>query len=353
MPPPEQAGLTVAVVVDQAVLAAIKPFDALRNGFLRHFARLLKPLIAQRELRVAALGGFSLILAFALTLTIPLWLLTIGPLVLGVPHLLADLRYLIVRPGLHRRSGFLLLVGAPLLATLVIPHLWIGLLSVAGAALLARVAWRIRSSAMLLALAMAAGTAVLGGWASLVFAHAHNGMALVLWWQWRTARPRIQWWIPALFGFGIVALAVTGDTAVFHWGSLEPPGLGLDVESLAWGLAPWQAGPEWTIRLLLIFAFAQATHYAIWTRLIPDDARPRPGLRSFAGSYRAIIADCGRPLVIVAVLVVGGLAVWALIEPAIARNAYLRLALFHGPMELAVALLWMLEGRAAIVGKAA
>jgi len=344
--------LTVAVVVDRAVLAAIKPVDGLRSELLRTFARPIKPLIARRELRVAVLGGLSLMLAFALTLTVPLWLLTIGPLVLGVPHLLADLRYLIIRPGLHRRCGFLLLVGVPLLATLVMPHLWIGLLSVAGAALLARVSWSLRSRVAVLALAMAAGTAALGGWASLLFAHAHNGLALVLWWQWRAARPRVQWWIPALFGFGIITLAVAGDAAVFHFGSLEPPGLGLDVDSLAWGLAPWQAGPEWTIRLLLIFAFAQATHYAIWTRLIPDDARPRPGLRSFAGSYRALIADCGRPLIIAAVLIAGGLAVWALIEPAIARNAYLQLALFHGPMELAVALLWMLEGRAAIVGKA-
>ena len=41
---------------------------------------------------------------------------------------------------------------------------------------------------------------------------------------------------------------------------------------------------------------------------------------------------------------------WALFEPALARIAYLRLALFHGPMELAVILLWLLEGRPAIAG---
>ncbi|MDS4040717.1 MAG: hypothetical protein RKP20_06020 [Candidatus Competibacter sp.] len=43
-----------------------------------------------------------------------------------------------------------------------------------------------------------------------------------------------------------------------------------------------------------------------------------------------------------------GLAAWASFEPALARSAYLRLALFHGPVELAVVLLWLLEGRAAI-----
>lgn len=141
--------MTVATAIDRAFLGELAPLDALRNHFLRRFGRLLKPLIARREPRVVALGGFGLGVAFALTLTVPLWLLTMGPLVLGVPHLLADLRYLVVRPGLYRRPGFLLLVGAPLVATLVEPRLWIGLSSVAGVALLARAAWRVRAGAAL------------------------------------------------------------------------------------------------------------------------------------------------------------------------------------------------------------
>lgn len=352
-PSPEQIGLTVATTIDRAFLSALAPFDALRNQFLRSFGRLLKPLIARREPRVVVLGAFGLGVAFALTLTVPLWLLTMGPLVLGIPHLVADLRYLVMRPSLHRRPGFLLWVGVPLVATLFEPRLWIGLLSVAGAALLARTAWSVRAGAALAGLAIAWTAWMAGGWVSLLFAHAHNGIAFLLWWQWRPARPRMQWWVLALFGAGLVTLAVGGDEAVFRLGSLEPPGLGLDVESLAWGLAPPGIAPDWMLRLLLIFAFAQAAHYAVWTRLIPDDARPRPGLRSFAGSYRALVADCGRPLVIVAFLIAGGLIVWTLFDLAVARATYLRLALFHGPLELAVASLWAIEGRAAIIGSPA
>ncbi len=345
--------MTVATAIDRVFLGALAPFDALRNRFLRRFGRLLKPLIARREPRVVALGAFGLGVAFALTLTVPLWLLAVGPLVLGIPHLVADLRYLVVRPGLHRRPGFLLLVGAPLVATLFEPRPWIGLLSVAGVAFLARAAWRARAGAALAGLATAWTTWMMGGWVSLLFAHAHNGIAFLLWWQWRPARPRAQRWIPALFGVGLVALAVGGDEAVFRLGSLEPPDVGLDVESLAWGLAPPWIAPDWMLRLLLVFAFAQAAHYAVWTRLIPDDARPCPGLRSFAGSYRALVTDCGRPLVIVAFLIACGLIAWALFDLAVARATYLRLALFHGPLELAVASLWAMEGRAAIVGSPA
>lgn len=110
--------MTVATAIDRTFLGALAPFDALRNRFLRRFGRLLEPLIARREPRVVALGGFGLGVAFARVLTVPLWLLTIGPLVLEIPHLVADLRYLVVRPGLHRRPGFLLSVGAPLVAML-------------------------------------------------------------------------------------------------------------------------------------------------------------------------------------------------------------------------------------------
>lgn len=114
-------------------------------------------------------------------------------------------------------------------------------------------------------------------------------------------------------------VAPGGNEAVFRLGGLAPPAPGLDVESLAWGLAPPGIAPDGMLRLLLVFAFAQAAHYAVWTRLIPDDARPRPGLRSLAGSYRALVADCGRPLVIVAFLMAGGLIAWALFDLTVAR----------------------------------
>ena len=51
--------MTVATAIDRAFLGALAPLDALRTHFLRRFGRLLKPLIARREPRVVALGGFG------------------------------------------------------------------------------------------------------------------------------------------------------------------------------------------------------------------------------------------------------------------------------------------------------
>src|SRR5262245_58494037 len=85
------------------------PLDALRRRALRALGPLARPLMQQPELRIAL--GLCLNVATALlaTLLCPLWLLGLSPLILGVPHLLADVRYLVVRPGFHRRALYILL----------------------------------------------------------------------------------------------------------------------------------------------------------------------------------------------------------------------------------------------------
>lgn len=64
---------------------------------------------------VPRLMVFTVAIAFALTLGVPFWLLALGPIVWGVPHVVADIRYLIIRPGLHRRKVLWFAVGIPLL----------------------------------------------------------------------------------------------------------------------------------------------------------------------------------------------------------------------------------------------
>lgn len=44
----------------------------------------------------------------------PLWMLAVGPIVLGVPHVVSDVRYLVAKPGYHRRAEWCVVVGLPL-----------------------------------------------------------------------------------------------------------------------------------------------------------------------------------------------------------------------------------------------
>ena len=92
---------------------------------------------------------------------------------------------------------------------------------------------------------------------------------------------------------------------------------------------------------MLFFAFAQSFHYAIWLRLIPELDRVRPAPRPFRASVAALRAELGNgwllAFIVVALVIVG----WALFQIGAARDGYMKLAVFHGHLELgALALLW-------------
>jgi hypothetical protein len=294
-------------------------------------------------------GGALLVAARA-----PLWLLLAGPLLLGVPHVASDLRTLVLRPGLHRRGALLLAAGVPLLFCCVRPTLWAGLLAAGGALLAARASWRRRAllgagCALLLAGALWAGRS-----GDLVFAHLHNlvalGFAAALWPGGRKALV----WPAAAVAAGALALLFV-PLEVLAPASLVDAGLapgGLRLDALRAGLAPG-LGVEAGTRLVLLYGFLQAAHYAAWLVVIPAATtcggagpgaagKPAAGAR---GVLRELLLDLGAPLVCLCGLLALGLAGWALFDAAGARDGYLRFAGFHGHLELAALALWAAEGR--------
>lgn len=279
-------------------------------------------------------------LALALAWRFPLPLLALGPVLLGVAHLVADLRYLVLRPGLHRRDRLLLLLGLPLLAAWAMPSLRVGLVAAAGA-----VAGSAGSPSRRLALGGACALLWAAAWwagpaADTAFAHAHNVVALLLWTLLLPPPSRVPWVPLAAFALGAAALWAAG------W-SAPAQALGLSLDRLRGGLAPGldeAAGA----RLVQLYAFAQAVHYAVWLRLVPDaqEGRRPGGLaqrwRAGFASLRAELTVLGLAAVAAAALAVAG---WGLLDVAQARDGYLRLAGFHAHLELACLALWLAEGR--------
>jgi hypothetical protein len=97
-------------------------------------------------------------------------------------------------------------------------------------------------------------------------------------------------------------------------------------------------------RLVALYAFAQAVHYTIWLRLVPEEDRAQPTPRPFAASLRALVADLGPWVCALAACGTVAFAAYALVDVFAARDAYLRFAIFHGHMELAAAALLFVEG---------
>jgi hypothetical protein len=333
-----------SVDLARALAWPLRAADGLRWLWLRALGPLARPLVRDRELRVALAGSSALLAALALTIVAPLWLLALGPIVWGVPLVLSDVRYLWVRPGHHRRAILWLVVGAPLLALSFTSDTTYGLIAAAGALLCARgPMWR-----KLVGLAVIAPLAAVS-WqapflAAVVFAHAHNLIGLGLWWAWRKRRGRLHWAPLAVFAAGS-ALLLSGalDAPMLGLGVLEPMPGGMDVYYHLASLAPQVPGML-AVRLVLWFAFAQAAHYVVWVRLVPDEDRPRETPRTFAASLRALTGELGWPLVALTLLATLGLAVWAAFDLFEARTGYLRAVLFHGHLEVAAAALLFVQG---------
>lgn len=313
---------------------------------------------AQRPLQpglsgVALLATLLVCAALLAAARAPLWLLLAGPILLGVPHVASDLRTLVLRPGLHRRGALLLAAGAPLLLCCVRPTLWAGLLAAGGALLAARASMARRAllgagCALLLGAALWAGP-----FGDLLFAHLHNlvalGFAAALW---PGGRKALLLPAAAVAAGAIVLLFVPLAALAPGSGFDAASSLGgLQLEKLRAGLAPGLAVEAGT-RLVLLYGFLQAAHYAAWLVVIPATARSavpehehqrsRPG-----GRLREVAKDLGAPLLWLCALLAVGLAGWALFDAAAARDGYLRFAGFHGHLELAALALWAAEGRTA------
>jgi hypothetical protein len=317
--------------------------DRARALSIRMLGPFARPLLVPREARVAFYGLPLLATALAMSSLFPAWVVGFGPIVWGVPHVLSDIRYLVVRRGYHKR--WLLVV--PALASLALSYpfgLRAALPGAAAVAVLSRgAAWR--------------KIAVLGalgglGWlafqytraADLTFVHAHNAVGFLLFFGWRKRAGAWHWAIGAAAAAGALAIAFgLLDNAAL---SLPSP-RGFVLEDVAFSVSPVYEG-AWPMRFLLLYAFGQTAHYVVWMRLVPEEDR-ETGPRSFRQSLRALRKDLGIWILGASLLTMIGLAIWAAYDVAEARLRYLHLAFFHGYLELIVGALWLTEGRGAAV----
>ncbi len=294
-------------------------------------------LARRRGLRLCVVGCAAIALAFTGVALAPVLMLAVTPVVLGVPHVAADLRYLVVRRAtIPRRAWAPLGVAAAVCtvgAALGDVQLMVvgGLGGVALAAALAhgRVVRRALVTAAALLLLVAAACAPRA--AALVMAQGHNfvAVALALWLV--RARMRLSWLPALLFAGGVGAIAT---------GALDLPlaaafGHGGRVGALfASAVAPASAPSFVAVRLVGIFAFAQAVHYGAWLRLVPDGERTGERPIGYRRSLALLRADFGR-----ATNLVIGLSLALPLAACVAlhdvRGAYFTLAAFHGYLELA------------------
>jgi hypothetical protein len=327
---------------------AIRSADSVRRELWRVAVktRLGRACVTDRATRLSTLAIGHIVVALVLTTVAPLWLLLLGPLILGVPHIIGDVRFLLVRPppGVVRSLGIALVVPlggliAVRVATVLGYGWWpvvevaLGSAAILIGAFLARGRWRLL--AMCCAVAVSAVAMAHPRLAALSLAHLHNLVAFGLW-LWLAFKER------RAAVYAVVGGAYLLAAAVIFSGALDPsafhaahPGLTIDlmVQTLAPGLSPTLG-----VRLVLFYAFAQAIHYVVWIRLMPGTLpwSPRPSTPTISRALSELTADLTRPGMLFAVVSIVAILGFSLVDAAGTRAAYLSLVLFHGWLELAV-----------------
>jgi hypothetical protein len=320
---------------------------------------LLRPLLLKKDRRIPALLLGHALLAAVLALLAPTFLLIVGPLLLGVPHLVSDLRQLVLKPTLPRLARGLFLVGSAALlaaraandsgvwrASRLEPALASALLL--GAIALASPGARASRAvvATLVALPLVGSALVWPRESQLLLGHAHNVVALLLWAALysRTARAARVATAVALAIVALGAIFMLSPLAWFGFQHGAQSCFGLHSLAAADTLAPGVTSTSLALGIVVSFAFLQSVHYAVWLHAIPQAATRGDASLTFRMSFRALRADLGS----VGLTVCVGLALLVpcagLVAPLVTKSLYLSLASFHGYLELAAAALFFVRG---------
>lgn len=292
--------------------------DAVRRALFAIALRspALRFVLTNKDRRIAVQAVASVVVALTIALATPIVALIVSPLVLGIPHLASEARWLLRTPSIRRTPAKPLAVAlAAALVTacvLSLPRVEVALgLSAIVLALAMRRTWAGRALVLVAGTACAAVVIVLPGVAVVTrdaVVAAHGVVSLALWLLVFRKNKRLE-----------VALAVGAVLTA----------------SLACVL--FVRGP------VIAQAFLQGVHYAVWLRLIPQDGVKSAGAPTFRMTARGWRRDLGTWGLGVMLIAMVGLGIAALtLGPTVARDEYLVLARCHVWLEMAIGA-WLLS----------
>ena len=335
--------------------------DRIRVELLRRSLKFsaLKTLFYSRPKRILFLSMIAILFYLPVSLYFPLWVLLIGPILWGVPHLISSIRYVNrenkiksdhadllkthflfwILVFIYRICVDILQIQLPLSETPLFFESLILLI-----AFILQILWFKRYSFKELTFFCAfCGLAILTYRAPLMTAAClligHNFVGLIYWYK-SCRNPQdlkvfgIFSIIFCLASFGIL----TGQFDFMFKLFQAQPG----IEFLNWNysdlVAPF-AGDNYDYkfwyRFVCLYAFTQALHYFIWLKAIPETNQPDQHPPSFHWTFNKLSSEFGNGSVMLLVsLILVTTSVWLIYEFQTARLFYLCLASYHGYMEL-------------------
>ncbi len=341
----------------------IGQLDLWRSQILKWTMKLnfFRQLVLSRPRRILFLSLLALVLYLGVSLFYPLWLLLLGPILWGVPHLIASLRYNVkasfamsqVKKVIILQTAIWLCVFAYRLAidhfhqTLFwseVPLLFEGcslvFAFIAQAFLLKRFSlmmyfyFFLYSVLILMTFYQPVSTA-------LFLLIGHNYVPLIAWYK--SCQTKKDFQVFSLISVSYIGLSLILITGGFQflYAYLTPQS---SIAFLNWNFAditdPYGAqiaDSAFWFRVVSLYAFSQSFHYFLWLKAIPENGQSQQFPPSFKSSFGRLSSDFGAgSLYVMVVLILAGLAYWLFFEFQVARVIYFAVASYHGFMEFSM-----------------
>ena len=334
---------------------------------------LLRAIFCDRPLRLLVLFLISSAFSLSLALAFPLWLLAIGPLVYGIPHLFSSVRYFHYTVSSKSKvktqrpdSGWLIFAAVFSIMTVLAVYriiLTFGLVQIDPSHLSE---WKGASGGELIALVLTVIVTTLGYRQSIlkgimgtlllmplfaalvvspyvtvgVLILVHNFVGFGYWYlASKTLKEKGVVVFAGLSTLLITALIFSGwfdAYCPFFKPEDELPFAHLNFADLGRMVFPWTDNPSTWIHVAIVYAYSQAVHYYVWLKAIPDQHHVNEIPTSFKQSLRLMEDDFGAwGARFAIVLSIAGMGTWFFLNFYQARIVYFCIAGYHGYLEIA------------------
>jgi hypothetical protein len=286
----------------------------------------------------------SIAFNFILAINIPLWVLLVGPLLLGVPHLVSSLRYVPQLTNIKLLSvplvgGLFIFVAAVRLAfgswgvnnvELASGLLLIGLVSFYYKEKKMNVFFSIFLLGGLFAATLSYPLETIG---ALIL--AHNFIAFFFWLNRAPSQADKMTAGLSLVIFSVMTAAILlGFFDSWMSNRMFEIFNGFNDNSIGSQIFPHADMIVWS-RAVSAYALGQGIHYFVWLKAIPEQELPYEHTTNFTYSLKLLRSNMGNRIIYFTGLILIGILAFALLRNFVeARFIYLSLAAFHGYFEI-------------------
>jgi hypothetical protein len=342
--------------------------DQFRVTFLRSTLSnsRIRSIFRNREERVFCMFIALSILYLPIALFAPLFLLFIGPIIYGIPHLFASIRYvpntidlsceknkkvtfkkyltfitgIFISVGIFRVISDVVSPNSIINSYFYLPEFFSLLVTFVGTIFIFKKNFSesIRAFSVLVVFLIAAWMMPL--WTTGALIILHNFIAFIYWIASASNKRERVMAILALLIFTALNILVMLGTFDFLYKHITPLGqlVFADMNYAVLGklIAPWSTDYHTWFHLTVIYAFGQALHYFVWMKAIPDYHHDNKVPTSFRQSYKLLYKRLGSSysnIMLLFIVLFWGL--WLFVQVPQARVLYFAIASYHGYMEIA------------------